>query len=206
MAYSKTNINYCQGMNYITSFVLQLFNYKEDPTYYFMLALFETMEFEQIYYPKLSKLKTFFFFLERLIGLYLPNISDLFKELNINVNYFCPPWFLTLFTNSSPSVNLNDPPKIVLKIWTDFFLSGWKELLISSIALLKIHEAHIFKLKSEDILSFIINTVSSSSIINNAYYDKFTQLLSEYNKITKNIISHINSENEIFQQINNADQ
>lgn len=189
-------------MNYITSFVLQLFNYKEEAAYYFMLAIFEIMEYEQIYYPKLTKLKSTFFSLERLIELYLPKISDLFHELNINVNYFCPPWFLTLFTNASSSVDLNDPPIIVLRIWTYFFLSGWKALLISSLVLLKLHETQIFNLKIEEIFTFIVNTVSSTSMIHSNDYDQFAQMLSKYN-ITKNVLAHLNSEFELYQNLNN---
>jgi hypothetical protein len=107
-------------MNYVASFLFQLTD-DEETSFYLMLGLFESTEFSAIFLEELTRLKSFFYAFDRLIVLFLPELHHYFKSNSIIVNYFCSPWFITLFTNSS-QCNSQDPPKIILKIWDDFLL------------------------------------------------------------------------------------
>ena len=78
VALMKPQINYCQGMNYIASFIYQIFNDEED-SFYFMLALFEKTEFCSIFLDDLSKLKQYFYVYDRLLNLFLPEIHSYFR-------------------------------------------------------------------------------------------------------------------------------
>lgn len=112
-------------MNYIASFLYQLCK-DEEETFYLMLGLFEHTDFEIIFLEDLHRLKIFFYVFERLVALYLPELYSYFKLNSIIVNFFCSPWFITLFTNSSPyiysSCNDQDGPRVILRIWDEFFL------------------------------------------------------------------------------------
>lgn len=107
-------------MNYVASFLYQLTN-DEELTFYLMLGIFTNTSFAEIFLEELVKLKTFFYVFDRLIFLHLPELHTSFKNNNIIVNYFCSPWFLTLFTHSH-YFQLEDPSKIILKIWDDFLI------------------------------------------------------------------------------------
>ena len=128
VAFQKPQINYCQGMNYIASFIFQIFN-NEEESFYFMLSLFENTDFCNIFLDDLNKLKQYFYVFDRLLSLYLPELHSYFKVLNFNfqlnqiiVSYFCSPWFITLFTNTYQYIGDNSHPKLILRIWDEFFL------------------------------------------------------------------------------------
>jgi hypothetical protein len=108
-------------MNYIASFLFQI-SKDEEETFYLMTGLFENTDFSMIFVEELSRLKLFFYIFERLISLYLPELSSYFKSSSIIVNFFCSPWFITLFTNSYQFVNCNDLPIIILRIWDEFIM------------------------------------------------------------------------------------
>ncbi len=114
-------INYCQGMNYVASFLYQL-SQNEEETFYLMLGLLLHTEFSLIFVEDLLRLKIFFYVFERLVSLYLPELYSYFKSNSIIVNYFCSPWFITLFTNSYPYTSLSESPLVILKIWDDYLL------------------------------------------------------------------------------------
>lgn len=121
VAYKKPNINYCQGMNYIAAFIYQLTN-NEEEAFYFFYAIINNTEYSEIFLDDLSRLKRFFYVFERLIFIYLPELSTYFKNNNILVSYFISPWFITLFTSAYQYVNHETQPKVLIKIWDEFLL------------------------------------------------------------------------------------
>ena len=108
-------------MNYIASFLFKITS-SESEAFYLMLGLFEQTDFSLIFIEDLLRLKIFFYVFERLLSLYLPELYSYFKSNSINVNYFCSPWFITLFTNTSTFSSLTEPPEVLLRIWDDFLL------------------------------------------------------------------------------------
>ena len=78
-----------------------------------------------------------FFIFDKLINIYVPEVYQVFKSSNVIVDYFCPPWFLTLFSNTVNFIDKNNAPKVILKIWDDFFLKGWKALMITGLSIIK---------------------------------------------------------------------
>lgn len=78
VAYKKPTINYSQGMNYIASFIY-LMTQSEEEAFFFIMAFMERTEYSAIYADELSKLKQFFYVLERLMYLYLLEIFNYFR-------------------------------------------------------------------------------------------------------------------------------
>jgi len=121
IAYVKPKVNYCQGMNYIASFLLHLVK-NEEETFFLMYGLFENTDFSQIFLDDLIKLKQYFYVFERLIMLYLPELHYYLKTNSVIVNYFTSSWFITLFTNSLQYLPSSENPNVVLHIWDEFIL------------------------------------------------------------------------------------
>jgi len=76
----KPKINYCQGMNYIASFLLLLIQNEED-AFFMMYSMFENTDFGEIFIDDLRKLKQYFYVFERLLFLYLPEIYYYFRVI-----------------------------------------------------------------------------------------------------------------------------
>jgi hypothetical protein len=111
-------------MNYIASFLFKITS-SESEAFYLMLGLFEQTDFSLIFIEDLLRLKIFFYVFDRLLSLYLPELFAYFKSNYINVNYFCSPWFITLFTNTSTYSGSSETPEVLLRIWDDFLLVNY---------------------------------------------------------------------------------
>ena len=190
IAYIKPKLNYCQGMNFISSFLFQLLN-NETETFYLMISIIEYTEFSIIFMEDLQKLKTFFFIFDKLINIYVPEVYHVFKNNNVTVDFFCPPWFLTLFTNTLNSIDKENPPKVILKIWDDFFLKGWKALMITGLSIIKNFENELIQLKYDQILHFLINNILKSEFFQNDFYEEYLRLSRKELKLSKKIILNL---------------
>ncbi len=190
IAYVKPKLNYCQGMNFISSFLFQLLN-NETETFYLMISIIDHTEFSTIFMEDLQKLKTFFFIFDKLINIYVPEVHHVFKNNNVTVDFFCPPWFLTLFTNTLNSIDKDNPPKVILKIWDDFFLKGWKALMITGLSIIKNFENELIQLKYDQILHFLINNILKSEFFQNDFYEEYLRLSRKELKLSKKIILNL---------------
>ena len=189
IAFLKPELNYCQGMSYIGSFLIQL-TQNEEETFYLMFGIVENTEFATIFISDLQKLKLFFYSLDRLICIFVPDAYSLLKINNIKVNYFCTSWFLTMFSNSSLIVEPEKPPKIIFKIWDEFFLKGWKSFLSTGLILMKTNEEKISKLKHEQILQFLVVDILKSEFFDEKYFETFLEMSKKFyikNKLLRNL-------------------
>ena len=189
IAFLKPELNYCQGMSYIGSFLIQLTD-NEEETFYLMFGIVENTEFTSIFLSDLQKLKIFFYDFDRLIAIFVPEAYSLLTINNIKVNYFCTSWFLTMFSNSSLIVEPEKPPKIILKIWDEFFLKGWKTFLTTGLIIMKINEEKINKLKSEQILQFLVSDVLKSDFFDEGFFEIYLEMSKKFyirNKLLRNL-------------------
>ena len=58
----------------------------------------------------------------------------IFKNNNIMSNYFLSPWIITLFTNT---IEVNFKLDIIIKIFDNFIVSGWKTIFNTILLILK---------------------------------------------------------------------
>ena len=189
IAYLKPELNYCQGMSYIGSFLIQLTD-NEEETFYLMFGIVENTEFTSIFLSDLQKLKIFFYDFDRLIAIFVPEAYSLLTINNIKVNYFCTSWFLTMFSNSSLIVEPEKPPKIILKIWDDFFLKGWKTFLSAGLIIMKSNEEKIKNLKTEQILQFLVSDVLKSDFFDEGFFEIYLEMSKKFyikNKLLRNL-------------------
>ena len=110
------SIGYFQGMNYIAAFLYQILDFNEEKTFYYMLAIQKNTKFKNIFENDLYLLQCFFEVFNKIMKIYIPEIYQHQTNNDVNVNYYMPPWFLTLFMFSATVFDKNDAPKFVFLI------------------------------------------------------------------------------------------
>ena len=187
-------LHYNQGMNYIAAFFLNITN-DEDISFYLFLGLLTYSKYGELFKNDLTLLKKFFYIFERLISIFLPELYTFFKDNNIKTSYFISSWFITLFTNSFQSNKTKNNPQILLKIFDLFFYDGWRIIIITSIALLKVYENKIINFPSEELLHFLIGDIIKEDFFDNENFDKFMYILFNF-KIEDELLKNLEKEFE----------
>ena len=197
--YAKKNIKYCQGMNFIASFLFQIIK-DEEETFYLFLSIFDCTDYGKLFIKDLEKLKKFFYVFGRLLNVLLPEIDFYLKDNNIDVSFFVSPWFITMFTNTYQHLKDKKNPKILLRIFDLFFFSGWKSIIKIGISLLKNYEKTIINLKFEEVLRFLIGNILKSDFFQKESYDQLMEISINF-KIKNSLISDIENEYEMKKKL-----
>ena len=196
-----SNLNYCQGMNFIISFFINLFN-DEEESYYLYLGLLNSTDLKIIFEKDLLNLKIYFTIFERILILYMPIIFLYLKNNNILTNYYASPWFITLFTST---MNTHNKLNILVKIFDNFILNGWKTIFNTSLMIVKEKEDYILSLKNEELLKYFNGEIVEQIFYNEDNY-KFEELINKSclikEKLIKNIEKEIGFENQIQMEFN----
>ena len=161
-------------MNYIVAFLLMLWK-SEEKAFYAYISLFNNTEFGIVFNDDLAKLKQFFYVFDRLLILFTPELNSYFFHNNIGSSYYCSPWFMTLFTNCYQVLD-EQISLVLLKIWDEFLVNGWKAMLKTGIVLLMTYEDVILSLKYEETLNFLFNDVLKTGFFSNDNYLKFVDI------------------------------
>ena len=150
-AYYNIEVGYCQGMNYIVGTIyLQVQN--EALAFKILVALIDKFQMKNLFVSSLPKLKQFFYQLDRIIGLFLPELHEKFKEISICSGHFSSSWFITLYSSI-----LQYKPEVLYKVWDMFILEGWKTIFKVAIAILAKLSRSIVAGKFEDIMMILTN-------------------------------------------------
>ena len=196
---NNKNIKYYQGLNYLACFLYSLTK-NENDSFNILYYLLNNTEFILIFKKEMKKLKNFFKIFERLLLLYLPNISFYFKNNSISVEYYLSPWVITLFSNV---IQYHQSlPYIVINIWDEFLLKGWKSLMINLLTLISIHSEEILNKIGDELLSFLINDLSKSKIFSDENYEKWENEKKKFSVITNKNITLLEEFFEIEEQLN----
>ena len=142
---------YIQGMNFLCSYFLESLNFDEEKTFYFMAALFTNSEYLNLFDNQFELLQMFFFCIEQILYIFLPNVYNLLKNNKVYPNCYSSTWFITLFTYENMKLNKN---KITLFIIENFILEGWKAILITGFTLINNYKNVIFNIKKESLSNF----------------------------------------------------
>jgi len=200
--YLFETIGYCQGMNYIAAFLLQIFNYDEEKTFIFMVGILENTEFGTLFENDLKLLKIYFFIVDKIIEIFLPKIHKIFLKESILTNFFAPSWFLTIFTNISNQFEIENAPKVSILVVENFFVEGWITVIRTGFTLINYYQEEIIKLKRDEIMNFMINNLIRLDLIKN---ENFIEFLKHYEisrkKIKKDLIQNL-TEIYLFEEKN----
>ena len=154
-AFYNEEIGYCQGMNYVVGTIyLQIQD--EALSFKVLVSLIDKFQMKNLFISSLPKLKLFFYTLDRIIGLILPELHEKFKEISICAGHFSSPWFITLYSSV-----LQNRPDILYPIWDMFVLEGWKSVFKVAVVILSRLSRHIVAGKFEDVM-FVLTNISGN--------------------------------------------
>ena len=189
----NNDIKYCQGMNFLVEFLLEI--YEEEETFYIFLSFFESTEYSVIFTKDLLKMKVFFYVFKRIMSLFEPELSNYLNNSGINYNFFLPPWFITLFTGSHQYHNKeeDDNTDLIIKILDNFIIYGWTSMMEFSCAILHLYEPHIMNMRYDEVMHFLINDILKSDFFGIKNKDIIIKACSFY-KIKKKLVKNIEAE------------
>ena len=191
LSIAHPKINYSQGMNYIAYFLYSICRDEEEAFQIFNCLLTSTA-YGDLFFDDLSRLNKYFYVFERLIFIYLPEISLHLKNKDLSVKYFISPWFITLFTNALKNIKDQNNPKILKWIFDLFIINGWKSILKIGLCLIKHFEIKILSSDLDDLLHFLINDILKFDFFQNENYDNL-----------RNIYENLKIENALIENIEN---
>ena len=161
------SLNYCQGMNQIAAFLLDVCDYNEEEAFYIFLSLMIDSVYSTLFKNELENLNIIFYQFERILSHALPEIYSHLKDNKITPGFFVSPWFITIFTDAFVDKKEINNKKIIMKIFDLFILQGWKAIIKIGISLLKFNENIILQTPVEELLNFLTN-----DIIKTKFFDK----------------------------------
>ncbi|RNF07794.1 rab6 GTPase activating protein [Trypanosoma conorhini] len=149
-AYSRLDpaVGYCQGMAFVVA--LLLLHAPEEEAFGMLLHLSYAPAFRmrEMFLPGFPRLQVFLAVLRRLIERLLPALHRHFLEVGLDVFFFAPQWFLTLYTYQFP-------PEFVCRLWDLFFVDGWRVMFQAAIATLHGEQERLLSLEMEAALLWL---------------------------------------------------
>ena len=194
-------INYSQGMNYI-AYLLYEFCGGEEEAFQIFNSLLISTAYGDLFFNELSKLNKYFYVFDRLIYIYLPEISLHLKNKELSVRYFVSPWFITLFCNAYKNIKDQNNPKVLIWILDMFIINGWKSILKIGLCLIKHFETKILSSDLEELLHFLINDILKHDFFQNENYDNLRKIYEKL-KIENALIENIENEYDLKEDQSN---
>lgn len=195
LSISHQKINYSQGMNYIAYLLYEICGGEEEAFQIFNSLLTSTA-YADLFFNELSRLNKYFYVFDRLIFIYLPEISMHLKNKDLSVKYFVSPWFITLFANAFKNIKDQNNPKVLIWILDLFIINGWKSIIKIGLCLIKHFETKILSCDLEELLRFLINDILKFDFFQNENYDNLRNIYEKL-KIENALIDNIESEYDL---------
>ena len=129
--------------------------FEEEDAFWLMNAIIEDILPASYYSHTLIGVQADIKVLSQLIGMYLPEIENKFKEYEIELSLICINWFLTIFSNVFHI-------KILLRIWDLFFYEGSVAIFQITLAMLKMNESEILKAESSSEIFTVLSEIPST--------------------------------------------
>ena len=179
-------------MNYIGQFLFEVFG--EEEAFYLFVGIFHNTEYSLIIGKDLQRLNIFFYVFKRILSLFEPELASYLKSCGVDVNFFLPPWFITLFTGSHHFLKPNDDnTKIILRIMDCFITFGWKAMMVISCAILHSYENTLINMIYDDMMQFLINDILKSDFFSSKNEENIKNITDNV-KISKKLIKNIEDE------------
>jgi len=145
VALTDIQVSYCQGMNFIAGFLLISSDFNEVEAFYMMLMLLgsnfdKRFGIRGFFIEEFPLLNFYTFAFNKIFQQRLPQLNQLFKNLEIPDEAWIVKWFQTLYCVCLP---LN----LVTRLWDCLMTNGIAFLLNFSIALLKLFEKDLLASK-----------------------------------------------------------
>ena len=191
------SINYCQGMNHITAFLLVLCEENEEEAFYLFLSILLGCKYCSLIENDLVKLNSFFYSFERCLHLMFPEMYNFFVNNNIKAGYYLSSWFITLFTLASDyEIKEENNIETVIKIFDLYIFNSWKALFKIGISLIKYNSKKIFSLQNENLIHYLNNDIIHSEFFKRENKGELYKAFQNF-KISNNLLNNLNEEYEM---------
>ena len=147
----------------------------------------------------MSKLKTYFSLMDKLIYLYLPKIHFHFKKNQITTDFFLSPYFITLFTHIYPFIQEKNNI-FIMRVWDEFIINGWKTIFEIILTLLKLKEKILIKLEGDELVDYLVNKINKDDIFRNKNFEKFEEM-KKFFVVNNDLITYIEEEIKLGMKI-----
>ncbi|CAI2372768.1 unnamed protein product [Moneuplotes crassus] len=186
-AFYNPEIEYCQGMNFLAGFFY--FYYKdEQDAFKALLALIKKFDLTELFNATLPRLKLYFYVLDRLISLYLPDLHEHFKNEHITSSLFSSAWFITCFCTAVTNQKTPELHENLVFFWDNFVIDGYVVIFQTAVVLLGLFEEKILELSFEEILNYIAD-IPKAMFSNTGKSDEILQEVEgEENIVDQNLI------------------
>ena len=191
-------VGYCQGMNHICHFLLEITGNDEEKSFNIFSAIISKTTYDEIVLNDFKLMKKFFYVFDRLVSIYLPDLYVTINKINrVGACFYISPWFITLFTHGFQK----NQTKLLLRVFDMFILDGWICIVRIGLVLLKYYQSNLVKMKYEELLQFLISELKEKyDFFGNYNYDKFIEMYHDM-KIPKGLINNIENEYVLMQNI-----
>ena len=197
-------VNYCQGMNHIASFLLIVCDEKEEETFYLFLSILLSTDYCSLVVNDLLKLNSFFYSFERLLNIMFPEMYNYLMSHSITCDYFCSSWFITLYTIAFANVKEKNL-EVMINIFDQFLLSGWKTVFKIGISLLRINSIKIFSLPYDQLVHYLNNAIIGSDFFQNDNFNELMNISINF-KLSNNLVNNLCKEFEMKESIINKNK
>lgn len=197
-------VNYCQGMNHIASFLLIACDENEEETFYLFLSVLLSTDYCSLVINNLLKLNSFFYSFERLLNIMLPEMYNYLKSNSITCDYFCSSWFITLYTIAFSNVKEANL-EVMINIFDQFLLSGWKTMFKIGISLLRNNSTKIFSFPYDQLVHYLNNEIIGSDFFQNDNFNELMNISINF-KLSNNLINNLCKEFEMKENIINKNK
>ena len=179
----NNNVGYCQGMDYVVSFLLEQSSWNEAIAFSLLDLLMEERKLNDMFSIGLPGLQKRFHQFDVLMAMHAPDLTMHFESEQIDSTMFATNWFMTLlqttnycefnssnfqclpiFTNCQALIYIFCRPKqVVVSVFDMFVVDGWPVIMSVALAIMKELEPYLLLLDMEGIMNFIKNVSLDSS-------------------------------------------
>ena len=180
----NNNVGYCQGMDYVVSFLLEQSRWNEAVAFSLLDLLMEERKLNDMFSIGLPGLQKRFHQFDVLMAMHAPDLTMHFEKEQIDSTMFATNWFMTLFTDykllyvllvklsvltsifTNCQALISDfcrPKQVVVRVFDLFVVDGWPVIMSVALAIMKELEPYLLLLDMEGIMKFIKNVSLDSS-------------------------------------------
>lgn len=142
----NADVGYCQGMGFITAMLLMYM--EEEDAFWGLVRLCDAYGMSGLFKPGFPGLNQCFTIFNTMLDGFLPALAEHLRDSGVNVDMYCPQWFLTLFIVTLPFA-------LVLRVWDIFLYEGMVGIFLVAISLLKIYEPYMLRMDFEELATFL---------------------------------------------------
>ena len=179
IAFIRSEIGYCQGMNFIAGALINIID-NEEKCFWIFLSFIDNIEMNFLYLKNMPDYSIRVYQLNHYIKEYFPELSFHFKKNQINPDVFFSKWILTIFSNYLPF-------EVLYKVWDVFIFDKWKAIFKFSLMILNSMKDKLITMDLVTFSQYIKDNKDNSNLLN---FDEFSKHYKDY-KITNRQLNEL---------------